>query len=97
MEWFDETIGNLRDAGCNDGVIAAYQGICEKDLPYEVICRQQALLLGEYRKALLEQLHEDQKKIDCLDHLLYRLRNEAGMLPVKQRSVNVRHTIGGKA
>ena len=95
MEWFDETLGNLRDAGCNDDTIAAYRRISERSLPHEVICRQQAHLLGDYRKTLLEQLHEDQKRIDCLDHLLYRLKSEAGILPAKPRTANVRHNLGG--
>ncbi len=29
--------------------------------------------LGEYRKKLLDEIHARQKRIDCLDHLIYML------------------------
>ncbi len=73
----DETLRNLRDAGCDDERIREYCTIAAKPLPEAAVCGQQARLLIGYRKELLNQLHEDQRKIDCLDYLLYRLRERS--------------------
>ena len=32
-------------------------------------------LLTPHRKSLLDALHADQAKLDCLDYLLFKLRN----------------------
>ena len=63
---------NLRDAGCDDGMIercreiAAGNGQC---------CPELIRLLTPHRRALLDALHADQAKLDCLDYLLFQLRN----------------------
>ena len=71
-------LDNLRDAGCDDGMIERYREIAANNGQYgpELI-----RLLTPYRKALLDALHEDQAKLDCLDYLLFKLRNaqEKGM------------------
>ncbi|OUL08256.1 hypothetical protein B0533_10795 [Sedimentibacter sp. SX930] len=60
-------ITNLKDAGCDDKIIAAF-----------LQCRQtndqskQMDLLKKHRNNLLDKIHEDQKAIDCLDYLLYK-------------------------
>ena len=82
MECAQEILTNLRDAGCGEELIRIYQVIAAKSLPEQAICGQQIHLLIDYRKALLAKLHEDQHRIDCLDHLLYQLKAQAGMLPV---------------
>jgi hypothetical protein len=74
MQYTDAILQNLRDAGCDEKLIRDYRNIADRPLAEATACGQQAMLLAGYRKELLDQLHEDQKRIDCLDHLLYQLR-----------------------
>ena len=62
-------ITNLNDAGCTNETIAAF-------LHYRQTNEQakQMELLKKHRHILLDKIHEDQKAIDCLDYLLYRLK-----------------------
>ncbi len=70
----EEMIQNMKDAGCDDACIQEFmkgyrQGEQKK-------CE---LLLSRYRRELLDQLHREQKKIDCLDYLSYQMkRNRKG-------------------
>ena len=62
---------NLVDAGCGEKGITvcmdyAQRGEWKKLLP----------MLTRHKKALLEQVHTSEKKIDCLDFLIYRLNKE---------------------
>jgi len=62
-------ITNLVDAGCNSELISQFMNFLE--------CGEKELglsLLAKHRRFLLECYHADQKKIDCLDYLIYRLR-----------------------
>ena len=77
MECTDPVVRNLMDAGCGEKLIAAYRAIAEQPLPKASVIGQQACLLRGYRKELLGRLHEDQRRIDCLDHLLYQLKEQA--------------------
>ena len=62
-------ITNLKDAGCTNETIAAF-------LDYRQTNEQskQMELLKKHRHILLDKIHEDQKAIDCLDYLLYKLK-----------------------
>ncbi|CZQ86140.1 Hypothetical protein Tpal_733 [Trichococcus palustris] len=62
-------ITNLKDAGCDDKTIAAF-------LHYRQTNEQakQMYLLKKHRNNLLAKIHEDQKAIDCLDCLVYRIK-----------------------
>lgn len=62
-------ITNLKDAGCDDKTIVAF-------LQYRQTNEQakQMDLLKKQRHNLLDKIHEDQKAIDCLDYLLYKLK-----------------------
>nr|WP_319217833.1 hypothetical protein [uncultured Trichococcus sp.] len=62
-------ITNLKDAGCDDKIIAAF-------LLYRQTNEQlkQKDLLEKHRSILLDKIHEDQKAIDCLDYLLYKIK-----------------------
>ena len=62
-------ITNLKDAGCDDKTIAAF-------LHYRQMNEQakQMDLLKKHRHSLLDKIHEDQKAIDCLDYLVYRIK-----------------------
>lgn len=60
---------NLLDAGCGEDFIHCFmddlaQGKFEAGL----------LQLQKHRRFLLERTHEWQKKIDCLDYLIYQLK-----------------------
>lgn len=60
---------NLLDAGCETEVIDDYMKLYEK-------CEHQELTacLLVHRKTLLEDLHQIQYKLDCLDYLMHQLR-----------------------
>lgn len=65
----EKTHMNLRDAGCNEALIAeldALPSTCAQ------LCRLKA-----YRRDLLDNIHAEQKKLECLDYLIYQLRREA--------------------
>ena len=58
----------LRDVGCPEKTIAA----CMAESGSAAKLR----ILEEYRKKLLQTLHADEKRLRCLDYLLYCLRSE---------------------
>lgn len=81
--WFDplsaESVEqNLKDAGCPDGFIQSFLARYSTSTPSE-----QMRMLNEQRKELLEQLHDSQKHLDCMDYLCYQIRkqSEAGGRP----------------
>ena len=60
-------VDNLRDAGCSEELIEQYASAasgCAR------IC-----LLTQYRRELLGNIHSEQKKLECLDYLIYQLRS----------------------
>ena len=62
---------NLKDAGCSDEMVEkfmAFQDSADEE--------QQIQLLSGHRKHLLEKLHREEKRIDCLDYLLYQMQNK---------------------
>lgn len=74
-EYHDDSsriLQNLLDAGCNqqttDSCMACFhEGNKAKMLP----------ALAEHRRELLGELHKEQKRIDCLDYLVYTIeKNE---------------------
>lgn len=68
----EDIIQNLKDAGCDDGTIQAF-------LEHLQSGRQSkgAQLLQKHRRSLLNHLHSDQKRIDCLDYLIFILRKQS--------------------
>lgn len=62
---------NLIDAGCKktdiEKWILMYENKEEKKLVKQLV---------HYRKSLLDDLHQAQYKIDCLDYLLYKLKSK---------------------
>lgn len=67
-----DSIGqNLRDAGCSEAFICQFLCALEEKTPAE---RQK--LLSLQRGQLLEQMHECQRKLDCLDYLRYSLQKQ---------------------
>ena len=67
---------NLLDAGCGEELVARYRELAESELPKCACARKQAELLCAYRRELLERLHEDQRRLECLDYLLFKLRED---------------------
>lgn len=70
-----EVIAVLRDAGCDETLIQRFMSL-ENRGEKETVCAEQIRLLCGYRCGLMEDLHACQKKVDCLDYLLYSLRDE---------------------
>lgn len=70
------TLRNLADAGCDPDTVRSYcemeQCVCEKP----GVRQQQIELLCKHRRELLDELHGCQDKIDCLDYLLYQLKEK---------------------
>ncbi len=62
---------NLTDAGCSEALIARFL-----QLDWQQKRREQYRLLSRHKASLLEQLHHDQYKIDCLDHMVYAMCQE---------------------
>ena len=58
---------NLIDAGCGGLTEECAQLILNGEM-------QSALnILERHRKYLLDEVHTNQKRIDCLDHLIYKI------------------------
>lgn len=59
---------NLIDAGCGDS-------FAEECAQLILDGKNQSALniLGKHRKHLLDEIHTNQKRIDCLDYLIYKI------------------------
>ena len=58
----DAVVENLRDAGCSSSQIE-----CFLDWQEEERTADQLFMLSEHRKQLLDNVHREEKRIDCLD------------------------------
>ncbi len=65
----NKTVQNLEDANCNSDLISKF-------LEYEKENQtaEQLKLLTNHRKILLDSLHKNQKQIDCLDYLIFNIK-----------------------
>lgn len=61
---------NLKDAGCSEDMIQKYL-----ELQKEGRQQEQLRLLALHRALLLDQVHISQNRIDCLDYLIYTIKN----------------------
>ena len=72
-------IRNLKDAGCGAAMTEQFLA-CEREAKFQ---GERRLLLRQ-RRALLQKIHANQKRIDCLDFLLHsveeKLQSEKGEL-----------------
>lgn len=59
---------NLKDAGCSLKVIEKFMDFYQSQSVIE-----QKRVLAAHRSSLLEAIHKSQKKLDCLDYLIYQL------------------------
>lgn len=64
-------IENLKDAGCNEACVNRFLAL-ERDGKTEEIFA----LLAQQRDRLLEKVHREEKRIYCLDYLVYRLHSQ---------------------
>ena len=67
----EELVQNLRDAGCGMETIQdfhLYLDVNQKEKQLE--------LLEKHRRQLLSNVHREEKKIYCLDYLVYQIKNE---------------------
>ncbi|MDO4544077.1 MAG: hypothetical protein Q4C01_05930 [Clostridia bacterium] len=67
-ELIAEIVQNLRDAGCERDKIERFLA------EFESGCRERQLrLLRQHRDCLLNRVHAEERKIECLDYLIYQL------------------------
>ena len=64
----DAVIQYLKDAGCEDTFIERFILALENNQNKEVF-----LLLRGWRNSLLDEIHNNQHKLDCLDYLIRKL------------------------
>lgn len=67
-----DMIRNLQDAGCDETTIQAFM-----DELREGKLGKGEKLLEQHRRSLLNDLHAEQKKIDCLDYFLFMLQRQS--------------------
>jgi len=64
----EDVIQNLKDAGCDQKIIKTFMAYMEQD-----DVSSQMRLMNEQRRRLLDRVHEEEKKIDCLDYFVYQM------------------------
>lgn len=65
-------IQNLKDAGCDSDTITAFiENIRSGKL------NDGLKVLAAHRRSLLDDLHKEQKQIDCLDYLVYTMQKRS--------------------
>ncbi|MDE6259829.1 MAG: hypothetical protein K2M42_03040 [Oscillospiraceae bacterium] len=62
---------NLKDAGCDQETICRCEVLARGEKKAELM---RALSL--HRRALLDAVHENQRRIDCLDYLIYQIEKQ---------------------
>ena len=64
-------VTNLEDAGCDSELIKQFMDLLKTGKKEAGLS-----LLAKHRRFLLDCYHADQKKIDCLDYLIYQLNQK---------------------
>lgn len=59
---------NLIDAGCSQEIIQRCMDLVQRKNTAEM-----KRILATHRRTLLDTVHAEQKKIDCLDYLVYKM------------------------
>lgn len=62
---------NLLDAGCQEDLANRVCALMTQGKQKEAL-----KLIAQHRKRVLDCCHAEQKKIDCLDYLVYQLEHE---------------------
>ncbi len=59
---------NLLDAGCGSNTVQRCMDLIKKGENAELL-----RLLSHHRRELLDAVHQNEKRIDCLDYLIYQI------------------------
>ena len=71
----ERTIRNMEDAGCSEDTINSFL------LYYQANdVNGELQVLSQHRKNLLDNIHKEQKKIDCLDYLVYQIEKSVKLV-----------------
>ncbi len=62
---------NLKDAGCDLDTIYRCEALAQGEKRGELI-----RVLSLHRRALLDAVHENERRIDCLDYLIYQIEKQ---------------------
>ena len=62
---------NLIDAGCDDTTTESCMACFNEGNPVKMLPA-----LAKHRQTLLDELHREQKRIDCLDYLVYTIQRD---------------------
>lgn len=62
-------ICNLEDTGCSPEVIKLFLEFNSQGRVEDML-----LLLSRQRRLILNAIHREQKRIDCLDYLVYKIK-----------------------
>ena len=62
---------NLRDAGCDPDMICRCEVLAHGKKKGELL-----RVLSLHRRALLDTVHENERRIDCLDYLIYQIEKQ---------------------
>ena len=63
---------NLKDAGCDPDMIRRCEVLAQSEKQGELM-----QTLSQHRRALLDAVHENERRIDCLDYLVYQLEKQS--------------------
>ncbi len=63
---------NLKDAGCDQDTICRCEVLVQEEKRGELM-----RVLSLHRRALLDTVHEHERRIDCLDYLIYQIERQA--------------------
>ena len=63
---------NLKDAGCDPDMIRNCEILAQSKKQGELM-----RVLSQHRRALLDAVHENERRIDCLDYLVYQLEKQS--------------------
>lgn len=69
-EQYEKIHQNLIDAGCDQKTTELCLAFVEEGQFLDMMP-----ILRNHRNALLDSVHRGQKQIDCLDYLLYKIKN----------------------
>ena len=62
---------NLLDAGCGMDTVQRCMDLVKKRENTELL-----RLLSRHRRELLDMVHQSEKRIDCLDYLIYQIEKQ---------------------
>ena len=62
---------NLKDAGCDLDMICRCEVLAQGEKKAELM-----QVLSQHRRTLLDAVHENERRIDCLDYLIYQIEKQ---------------------